>query len=138
MLAGNGANLSCDEKSYTITYLYCIGITEGTSVPGLQTNEMRAQEKGWVGRSRHSFPDKSQGSELHHLSRIIHQPAICLKAFIRPHLPTAENPHLFPMSSRLLRPAFRTFRASPFSAVPISTRQFTTSSPKMTVHILAT
>ncbi|KAL2255845.1 hypothetical protein VTK26DRAFT_2624 [Humicola hyalothermophila] len=41
------------------------------------------------------------------------------------------------MTSRLVRPAFRTFRAAPISVLPISTRQFTTSSPRMTVHNLA-
>ncbi|KAK4170001.1 thioredoxin-like protein [Cladorrhinum sp. PSN259] len=46
------------------------------------------------------------------------------------------------MSFRLARPAFRSFKASSIVAKqqlpPISTRLFTTSSPKMTVHIFET
>ncbi|KAK3983989.1 thioredoxin-like protein [Cladorrhinum sp. PSN332] len=46
------------------------------------------------------------------------------------------------MSFRLARPAFRSFGASSIVArqppIPISTRLFTTTSPKMTVHIFET
>ncbi|KAL2129056.1 hypothetical protein VTI74DRAFT_8284 [Chaetomium olivicolor] len=42
------------------------------------------------------------------------------------------------MSSRLLRPAFTSLRATPSTALPNASRHFTTSSPNMTVHNIAT
>ncbi len=52
------------------------------------------------------------------------------KAFINLVSRRLQAPHSFPMTSRLLRPAFRTLRGTP-------SRQFTTSSPNMTVHNIA-
>lgn len=50
-----------------------------------------------------------------------------------PLLPT------IPMSTRLARPAFNILRNTRISPqLPIAPRFFTTSSPKMTVHIFAT
>ncbi|KAL2164970.1 hypothetical protein VTH06DRAFT_266 [Thermothelomyces fergusii] len=40
------------------------------------------------------------------------------------------------MNSRLVHSALRTLRGAPLTATPIAARRFTTSSPKMTVHVL--
>jgi hypothetical protein len=84
-----------------------------------------------------SSTDKSRGPELHHSSRKPLEPTgrrTLAKALNTPQLPRLQPPHFLPMTSRLLRPAFRTLRGTPSTAIPTATRRFTTSSPKMTIH----